>query len=428
MISILKFIYNYLLLPVFISVLFIGSLFNDKIRKGFRDRKNLEVKIKKTVENFDKSKKRIWFHSSSMGEFEQAKPIIEKIKKTHDVYIIVSFFSPSGYQNSINYPYADLVTYIPLDTPKLCSNFLKLINVNAAVFMRYDIWPNMVFELANQKIPALLVDATLRKNSLRKIGLSKIFHNYIYGSLHKILTVSDEDKKNFLEFNLTEEKVKTVGDTRFDRVYQKSLVAKDRKLIDENFFEGKTVIVMGSSWESDENILLPAIFKLMKYHQELILIIAPHEPNIQHLEKLEHQVDKEFGAIRFSYLKDYRQQRVIIIDSIGILLSLYYYADVAFVGGGFKQNVHNVLEPSVYGLPVLFGPKIYNSQEALALIEEGSGRVIYNRKDAYNIIKQLISDKNYREKLGTISNEYVKSHIGSTDKIYDEIISVIRHL
>lgn len=426
MITMLKFIYNYILIPIFISVLFVGSLFNNKIRRGFKDRKNLEEKIKKAVVSFDKSKKRIWFHSSSMGEFEQAKPIIEKIKKSQDVYIIVSFFSPSGYANSVNYPYADLVTYIPIDTPKRCRSFLKLININAAVFMRYDIWPNMIFELANQKIPALLVDATLRRNSLRKIGLSKTFHNHIYNSLHKILTVSDDDKKNFLEFNLLEEKVKTVGDTRFDRVHQKSLVAKDRKLIEENLFAGKTVFVMGSSWESDEDVLLPALFRLMKRHQELILIIVPHEPTINHLEKLEHQIKRDLGSIRFSYLNNYKNQRVILIDSIGILLSLYYYADIVFVGGGFKQGVHNVLEPAVYGLPVLFGPKIQNSQESLALIEEGGGRVIYNTRDAYKIIKQLISDKTYREKLGKISSDYVKSHIGATEKIYKEIISVIK--
>jgi 3-deoxy-D-manno-octulosonic-acid transferase len=235
------------------------------------------------------------------------------------------------------------------------------------------------------------------------------------------LTVTDEDRKNFLEFGLDEEKVIKVGDTRYDRVFQKSLVAKDKKLFKEGFFSGKKVFVMGSSWDSDEEVLLPSVIKLMKHHPEVVLIIAPHEPTIQHLEKLEEQFSQKITTIRFSSKNAYANERVIIIDSIGILLSLYYYADFVFVGGGFKQNVHNVLEPAVYGLPVLFGPKIQNSQEALSLIEEGSATIIYNKKDAYRVIKKLITDDKHRKKLGNISAEFVRNNIGATGKILEEI-------
>ncbi len=419
--SLLMFVYNYIFIPILFTVLYTASLFNEKIRRGIRDRKRLQNEIKSKLNTLDKSKRRIWFHSSSMGEFEQAKPIIEKIKQTQGVYLIVTFFSPSGYDNSKNYPYADIVAYIPLDTKKRCRKFLDEIDPDTAVFMRYDIWPNMIIELSKRKIPSLLVDATMRYNSPRKFGLAKTFHSFIFNKINKILTVTDEDRKNFLEFGLDEEKVIKVGDTRYDRVFQKSLVAKDKKLFKEGFFSGKKVFVMGSSWDSDEEVLLPSVIKLMKHHPEVVLIIAPHEPTIQHLEKLEEQFSRKITTIRFSSKNAYANERVIIIDSIGILLSLYYYADFVFVGGGFKQNVHNVLEPAVYGLPVLFGPKIQNSQEALSLIEEGSATIIYNKKDAYRVIKKLITDDKHRKKLGNISAEFVRNNIGATGKILEEI-------
>lgn len=419
--SFLMLIYNFVFIPILFAALYTASLFNDKIKRGIKDRKRLNNEIESLLDKLDSNKKRVWFHSSSMGEFEQAKPIIEKMKQTEDVYVIVTFFSPSGYDNSKNYSFADIVTYIPLDTRKRCKKFLDAIQTDVAVFMRYDIWPNMILELDEREIPTLLVDATMRYNSPRKYGLAKTFHSFIFGKIDKILTVTDEDRKNFLEFNLDEERVLKVGDTRYDRVYQKSLVAKDKKLFKEDFFEGKKVFVIGSAWEADEDVLLSPLIKLMNRHPEVMVIVAPHEPTIQHLEKLEVQIPKELGVLRFSSKNAYKNERVILIDSIGILLSLYYYADIVFVGGGYKQNVHNVLEPAVYGLPVLFGPRIQNSQEALALIEEGSASVLYTSKEAYKIIKKLIVNDEHRKNLGEISARFVKKNIGATEKILGEI-------
>lgn len=425
MIAITRFLYNYLLLPLFISALYSLSFFNDKVKRGFKEREVEQNELSDKVNALDKRRKNIWFHSSSLGEFEQAKPIIEKLWNEENVNIIVTFFSPSGYENSVKYPYANVVTYIPLDTKARCKNFVETIKPDTVVFMRYDIWPNMVFELSEKEIPILLVDATMRKGSPRKIGFSNKFHSHIYKKINKILTVSEEDRKNFLEFDLDENKAVTVGDTRFDRVYQKSIVAKDKKLFSENIFKNKKVIVLGSSWPSDEEVILPALLKIMTKSPEVILIIAPHEPTIQHLEKLEGQISRELDTIRFSYMNNYQNQRVILINSIGILLSLYYYADIAYVGGGFKQGIHNVLEPAVYGIPVLFGPKFQNSQEAFSIIEEGSARVIHTKKEAYRILKKLFDDDDYRKNLGNISAQYVKKNTGATAKIFEEIISCL---
>lgn len=414
-------IYNYLILPVLYTALYLLGFFNDKIKRGMKDRKtlfdDLEVKLKK----IDWTKKTIWFHSSSMGEFEQAKPIIEKIRKEKSVNIIVTFFSPSGYENSLNYPYADVISYLPFDTPQLTKKFVKIIKPDVVVFMRYDIWPNIILQLQNNKIPSFIVDATMRRDSKRKLPFLKNFHRILYSGFSKILTVSEEDAENFISFGLDKNKVTAVGDTRFDRVYQKSIQAKEKNLLHEDFFKGKKVFVFGSSWESDEEVVFPALMKLLKYDNDVIVIVVPHEPTILHLEKIEHTFINNFSTIRFSYLNNYKNERVIIVDSIGILLTLYFYADAAYVGGSFKQGIHNVLEPAVYGIPVLFGPKYHNSQEAEILVNLGGAFVVNNKREAFIKLRTLLSDSNSQKNSGDICFRYVNKNIGTTDKISEEI-------
>jgi len=419
-------IYNYFFIPVLYLLLRIGSFFNPKIRKGIKDRKRLFEDLILSLISLDNKKKLIWFHSSSMGEFEQAKPIIEKLKANKSVNILATFFSPSGYENSKNYPFADIVSYMPFDTSGEAKRFIKTVQPDLAVMMRYDIWPNFIWQLKENNIPCLLVDATMRKNSNRKILFSKSFHKSLYKDITRILTVSKDDLKNFKDFSIPDSKLRSVGDTRFDRVYQKSQAAKEKKLFKENYFAGKKVFVAGSSWESDEDVYLPAFLKLTKYEPDLVLILVPHEPTIQRLEKLENYFSGKTSTIRLSYLNNYNNENVIIVDSIGILLTLYYYADVAYVGGSFKQGIHNVLEPAVYGIPVIFGPKIENSQEAKKLVEIGGAKLINNKNEIYRHLRLLLSNDELRKKIGKISLEYVIHNIGATDKIIKEINSISR--
>ncbi|MAT59941.1 MAG: 3-deoxy-D-manno-octulosonic acid transferase [Ignavibacteriae bacterium] len=415
------FIYNFVVLPLFYLLLMLLGLFNKKIKEGIRDRKKLFENLIINLAGINRKKKMIWFHSSSMGEFEQAKPIIQEIRKRKDVMIIVTFFSPSGYRNSLKYPHADIVSYIPFDTPNYAIRFLRLVKPTLAVFMRYDIWPNFVWRLSKLKIPTFIVDATMRDSSKRKLPGIKGFHKKMYSSITKILTVSENDLSSFKDFEINSDQLLAVGDTRFDRVYQKSIQAKERKLFKDNFFGEKKVFVMGSSWEADEDVVLPAFLKLMENDENVILIIVPHEPTVVHLEKIENELYGKAKSIRFSFLNNYADERIIIIDSIGILLTLYYYADAAYVGGSFKQGIHNVLEPAVYGIPVLFGPKIENSQEAKKLVELGGGKVIKNKKEAYRVLRTLFSNDEQRLKMGNISKEYVNSNIGATEKIIKEL-------
>ena len=416
-----QFLYNYLFLPIFYLLIIFAALFNSKIKKGIKGRRGIFKELLLKSKSLNKSRKTIWFHSSSYGEFEQAKPIIEQLRKESDINIVVSFFSPSGYVNSRNYPHADLITYLPLDTTTNAKRFIEIIQPNLALFMRYDIWPNHIWALREKDIPCFLVDATMRGNSLRKLPLMKSFHKTLFRDIKKILTVSEEDANGFRSFNCSDEQLHVVGDTRFDRVHQRSLAAKESNLIKQEILNQKKVFVAGSTWEQDEEVMLPAFIKLAKFDETVILIIAPHEPTLLRLEKIEHEFAGKISTIRFSHLNNYSDERVIIVDSIGILLTLYTYADAAFVGGSFKQNIHNVLEAAVYGIPVLFGPKIDKSQEAKQLLEAKGGMLVKDKKEAYRRIRSLFSNEELKTTRGKIAYDYVRKNIGATGKIINEI-------
>lgn len=416
--------YKIISYPLFHLFFLISPLFNAKIRTSVKDRRKLFEDLIINLAGIDRRKKMIWFHSASMGEFEQAKPIIEELKSQKNVNIIVTFFSPSGYRNSLKYPNADIISYLPFDIIEPTERFLNIVQPDLAVFMRYDIWPNMVWQLEEKNIPHFIVDATMRDNNKRKLPIVKSFHKAMYSGVTKILAVSKVDVNNFKEFDIPDDKLKIVGDTRFDRVYQKSLQAKERKLFKDGFFDGKKVFVLGSSWDSDEDVMIPALLKLLKNDENVVCIIVPHEPTVAHLERMENILHGQYKSIRFSFLNNYKNERIIIVDSIGILLTLYYYSDVAYVGGSFKQ-IHNVLEPAVYGVPVLFGPKIENSQEALELVKRGGGIIVHNKKEAYKTLRKIFSDDNLRSAKGKICGDYVKENIGATEMILKEINAIV---
>lgn len=411
--------YNYFLIHLFAFGLKVASLFNKKIRIALRDRFQLFEELEKYLEKVEPSKPILWFHSSSVGEFEQAKPIIEKINSGKEFTILASFLSPSGYNAAKRYEGADLITYYPFDSRKNIIRFIELVKPKILIYMRYDIWPNTVFELSKRKIPVLLVDATMKKNSPRKLPIAKNFHKFLYNKFEKIVTISEEDKKGFLEFGIPEEKIIVVGDTRYDRVYQKSQTALKQKILNENIIRNKKIFVAGSTWSEDDRELFPALIKLHKFEENLISIIVPHEPSIPTLEQIEFELKPHISTIRFSMLNQYAGEKIIIVDTIGILLTLYAYADVAFVGGGFKSNIHNVLEPAVYGIPVLFGPKFSNSQEAYKLIESRGGFAVKSKIDIYKLLRNLFANDDYRKEIGNNAKKFVESNIGATEKIVE---------
>ncbi len=413
----LLFLYNCFVLPILYVGFRIAGLFNAKIKRGIKGRANYIENLQAKVSGIDRSKPLVWVHSASLGEFEQAKPIIEKIRARFSVSVIVTFFSPSGYENSKKYPFADIIAYSPFDFPSTVRKFYSIVKPSIGIFMRYDIWPNLVSYSKTANVPLFLVDATLRTNSIRKNIFLKSFHSSLFSAFRGILTVSKKDFDSFNEFNLNIEIFESVGDTRFDRVYEKSLEAKNRKLLRADICKDKQVFVAGSTWEDDEDILIPVLKKLISFNKSLLAIIVPHEPTISHIEKVEQEFNPDIKTIRFSYLNDYNGQQVIIVDSIGILLSLYFYASVAFVGGSFKSSIHNILEAAVYGIPVIYGPKIQSSNESKELTELGGGIIVNSKSAMYRALRGLLAKEEERSYRGTISKEYIISNIGAAEKI-----------
>lgn len=420
-------VYNWIVVPIFWTVFHCCALFNSKIRRGIRGRSNLFNRIEQDVRKL-KRRKRIWFHSSSLGEFEQAKPIIAALRQRFDqVDIIVSFFSPSGYEHSKNYKLANLITYIPFDSRANARRFLDLVRPDAAVLVRYDIWPNHVWELGRRGIPVIIANATLRSSSARLFGPLKSFHHYVYESLTSILTVSEADAASFRSFHLEQPEIRVVGETRYDQVWQRSEEARSRHLIPNGLLGRRTIIVAGSTWEEDEEVLLPAFRRVTRQDHSALMILVPHEPTIETIERLEAQLASlGLQTIRFSGLNDYSREQVIIVDSVGILTTLYRYAHVTYVGGSFKQGIHNVLEPAVYGVPVLYGPKHENSREAVEMARRKSGFVVHNKDECYRILHDLLNNRKRRQTAGSNALALVKENMGATERFMEYIVPIVK--
>lgn len=419
-------IYNVLIIPGFWLLLQVASLFNSKIRRGIKGRRGMMERLEVEVQRLTRPR-RFWFHSSSMGEFEQAKPIIAELRKRYDdIDIIVSFFSPSGYDPSRNYKLADLITYLPYDSVGNVRQFLDLIRPTIAIMVRYDTWPNHVWELSNRGIPILIANATLRKRSTRHYPLLRSFHRNVYNHITSILTVSQGDVEAFQNFGLTHPELHVIGETRYDQVWQRSIEARTKHLIPSHILKRKKVFVVGSSWEEDEAVLLPAFRRIAQHDSNTLMILVPHEPTLQTLDRLELALSYSMRSIRFSDLNDYSNENVILVDSIGILTSLYQYADVAYVGGSFRQGIHNVLEPAVYGVPVLYGPKHENSQEAIALARRGGGIVITQAEQCYSELRRMFNDKKARLRAGAESQRLVEENVGATQRFIEYLETALR--
>jgi 3-deoxy-D-manno-octulosonic-acid transferase len=410
------FLYRFLVLPALWVVLQSMGLVSRKIRRGIAGRHGLFQSLQQQVDRLPASK-RVWFHSSSLGEFEQAKPIIAELKRRHpDLRVIASFFSPSGYEHSKRYHLADVVTYLPFDTRTRAMRFLDLIRPDIAVMVRYDVWPNHIWELQRRGIPTMLANATMRRQTKRRFPLVRTFHHYVYDAIDDIMTVSETDVESFRMFSLHHPQLQAIGDTRYDQVSYRSLEAKKRHIIQPGIVAGKMVIVVGSSWSEDEEVVIPAFLRLQESLSNLLLIVVPHEPTIDHIEELEAAIAGKTSSIRFSGLNEYHDERVIIVDSVGILLILYAYAHVAYVGGSFRQGIHNVLEAAVFGVPVVFGPRHRNSQEPLQLVDRGGGFVVNNSEELYRTLDNLLHDDLARTAAGEKASRFVQSNVGATTR------------
>ncbi len=408
--------YSFLVIPLFWAVVRVIGLVNAKTRRAIRGRRTLFADLQRQVALLPPGP-RVWFHSSSMGEFEQAKPIIAELKHRHPgTLVVVSFFSPSGYEHSRKYKLADVITYLPFDTRRNARRFLDLVRPDAAVMVRYDIWPNHIWELHRRGIPILIANATMRARTKRLLPVARGFHRCVYNEIDDILTVSVADVEAFERFSLKRPTLQAIGDTRYDQVRSRSTEARKRHIIPPAITAGKRVVVIGSSWPEDEEVVIPVCLRLQAESGDVMVIVVPHEPTEEHIEGLERDIAGKASSIRFSGLNEYAGENIVIVDSVGILLVLYAHAHIAYVGGSFRQGVHNVLEAAVFGIPVLFGPRHRNSHEPLMLVECGGGFVVEDAAEAYRTLQNLLEDAGARMASGERAARFVESHTGATDR------------
>ncbi|HMK38103.1 MAG TPA: glycosyltransferase N-terminal domain-containing protein [Bacteroidota bacterium] len=413
--------YSFIVIPLFWTVVQGIGLVDPKTRRGIRGRETLFDDLERQIAPLPPGP-RVWFHSSSMGEFEQAKPIIAELKRRHPgILVIVSFFSPSGFEHSRKYKLADVITYLPFDTRHNARRFLDLIRPDAAVMVRYDIWPNHIWELHDRGIPVLIANATMRQRTKRRLPLARSFHQSVYNDIDDILTVAASDVEAFSRFALVHPTLQAIGDTRYDQVSSRSSEARKRHIIPPAITAGKRVVVIGSSWPEDEEVVIPACLRLQSEYGDLMVIVVPHEPTEEHLEDLERDIAGKAASIRFSGLNEYAGENIVIVDSVGILLVLYAHAHIAYVGGSFRQGIHNVLEAAVFGIPVLFGPRHRNSHEPIMLVECGGGFVLENADEMYRTLQNLLEDAGARRTSGERAARFVESHTGATARFLEHL-------
>ena len=412
--------YN-LVIFLYWCVVHLVSLFNDKARKWVSGRKNIFSTIQKTLQEKNINGNVVWFHCASLGEFEQGRPVIEGFKKANpNVKIVLTFFSPSGYEMRKNYEFADAVFYLPLDFKSNAQQFIKLINPKAAIFIKYEFWLNYIAELNDKNIPIYLISAVFRPE--------QHFFKW-YGSI--FFKALKSYKKIFLQdvssFKLLKEKglsnIEIAGDTRFDRVFEIAQTKTALPVID-SFCNNHKTLVAGSTWPKDEEIVIETFKKLKEKHADLKLIIASHEVNKNSTARIE----KLIGNTKFSLYTNptnIESADVLIIDTIGILSQLYRYGTAAFIGGGFNDGIHNISEALVYNIPVAFGANHHKFVEAAEALQLNIAKEVNSSDELFLFFDKIIADESYRNQLSTEVKNYMQNKAGATNKILLELNTIL---
>ena len=390
----------------------IAALFNSKARLWISGRKNIFSAIAKAI---PKDEKLIWFHCASLGEFEQGRPVIEAFRKQFaDHKILLTFFSPSGYEVRKDYELADYIFYLPLDTPNNAKKFIALTQARLAIFIKYEFWFNYLNELSKNKIPLLMVSVIFRPSQ----HFFKPWGWWFRKQLQKVTYFFVQNEVSIKLLNSVKVfHAEVTGDTRFDRVMQLPLEKQAFPIIEE-FSKNEFLIIAGSTWPADEDVL-KALFLQSKHKFKMVL--APHIVSKDHIQQLLDKF-KEQQPILFSEQKNTRlaDSRILIIDSIGLLSHIYRFGKIAYIGGGFGVGIHNVLEAATYALPVIFGPNYQRFQEAVDLSRLGGGFPINNQNDCIEVFNRLMDDKALLQQSASIARNFVVENAGATASVIEK--------
>ena len=403
----MRFFYNISIFFYYLAIR-IASFFNPKARLWIIGRKNIFKEIEFAIQKL-KTQNLIWFHCASLGEFEQGRPLMEAMKKKDpSVRILLTFFSPSGYEIRKNYSGADHVFYLPLDTPANAKKFIEIVKPSKVFFVKYEFWFNFLKALKRKNIPTYLVSGIFRDDHHFFKSSGAWFRKQLSAFTHFYL--QDEKSVRLLNsigyFNVT-----LAGDTRFDRVFEVAANVNQNDLI-KQFVADKKMLIVGSSWMEDEAIVSSIKLAPLK------LIIAPHEVNKAHLDSMVDRFGSAASVLLYSNANESNvsDAQILIIDNRGMLSSLYQYATVAFIGGGFGKGIHNILEAATFGLPIIFGPNYKKFTEAKELIKLGGAFSIKDSSD-FEKTMHLLDDEQVLKTASLISKMYIKTHVGATGRI-----------
>jgi len=397
----------------FIAILV--SPFNEKARSFVKGQRGVFKELKA---KFPVPYKVVWVHCASLGEFEQGRPLIEAIKKQYPNYkVMLTFFSPSGYEVRKNYAEADMVSYLPLDTKAKVRRFLDLVKPEVAFFVKYEFWQNYYQELANRKIPLYLVSVIFRPEQLffTSKPQGQWYRNILKGVAH--FFVQNKQSADLLQ-RIGFPNYTITGDTRFDRVAEIAAARKELPIVEE--FKGDSLLlVAGSSWRPDEELLV----EYLKANPAVKIVFAPHEVKEANVARLVSLIEAPVVRYTTGVPANLKDARVLIVDCIGVLSSVYRYADVAYIGGGFGVGIHNTLEAAIYNIPVLFGPNYLRFQEAVELVERGLAFPVTKSTEVVDKLDELFGRPEVRSKIAAGCAQFMGENVGATQKIMQKVFN-----
>ena len=430
-----KTLYNTFVIPALTVGFYTAARFSPKIREGLAGRRSVFDSIAEQLSSARELSQTAWFHFTSVGEFEQAKPLIEALKD--DVRIVLTYFSPSVHPNVANYPHHDAAIYLPLDTTRNAERLLEIIKPSLLIFSKFDIWPNLVWHAAKRGVPIALIAGTLHPQSKRLASIARPFFRDIHRHISVHCVISEEDAQRFRRICPPQAQIEVTGDTRFDRVYQRAITVNGAG----EFFQGQStlqrpILIAGSTYLEDERVVLEAYHRLrenalhnLDWNNLPHLILVPHEPTAKRIDEIRTQLDRlGLSRVSFSELEegvDLSQIDVIVIDTVGLLAQLYRLGDIAFVGGSFHGSVHNVMEPAAMAKPILFGPTIHNAYEAGILRARGAAQLVDNAQEMVEVLTSLLSDTARRAQMGQIGKQVIEENLGASERTLSHIRSYL---
>ena len=426
---ILRWIYNLVAVPFLFCGFHLLGLFNSKVRTGIRGRREIWASLEEATSRWPQNAPRIWIHASSMGELEQARPVVTAVRRRlPGVVLLVTLFSPSARENVRDLPDADFLSYLPFDSPRLARRFVRLVQPDTLLIVRHDIWPNHLWQARGHGALTVLVDASISRASIQRNLILRALNRSVLSHFDHVLATSPSAAEELKELCAQPDRVQLAGDTRYDRVLARTLERRAETELLRSVLNDRWVVVAGSTWPSDEEPLLPALVRLREIRPDAALVLVPHEPTPAHLLQLGRTLDaqrldwKTFTGLQATPTE---APDVVVVDKVGLLANLYAVSALAFVGGGFGPGVHSVLEPAVHGLPVLFGKRMTNSAEAGLMLAEGFATTVASSEEIYEQLRRYGEDEALRQTHGEAARRFVQARLGASDRIAELVVEAL---